>query len=351
MAIGRISGPLLKSNLIRDGVNLAFETDLLYLDVNNSRIGVNTASPTTDLDVNGTTRTTNLTINDQLDVGNIHITGNTISSDLPTITFSPAATNPTIYHARLQVDSLQFTGNTVSTTTTNSNLNISANGTGVINLQSNTNIAGNLDVTGDVTATGNVVVGGNITIGDSTTDTITVNASITSDLVPTTTNTYDIGSPDLQWNNLYVSNVFADTANLVSLSIGQLIFNGNEINTTTGQDLYLRGAGTGGVILDNIKILGNTITNIANNAITEIAQSGTGYFKIVGTNGFVPPRGTELQRPSPSNSVLGMTRYNIVSKALEVYDGVGWASPSGTAGAVSAQVAEDTAISFALSLG
>ncbi len=32
MAIGRISGPLLKSNLIRDGVNLAFETDLLYLD-------------------------------------------------------------------------------------------------------------------------------------------------------------------------------------------------------------------------------------------------------------------------------------------------------------------------------
>jgi hypothetical protein len=351
MAIGRISGPLLKSNLIRDGVNLAFETDLLFLDVNNSRIGVNTASPTTDLDVNGTTRTTNLTINDQLDVGNLHITDNTISSDLSTITFSPAATNPTIYHAKLQVDDLQFTTNTISTTVTNRNLDISANGSGVINLVANTNVTGNLDVTGDVTATGNIVVGGNITIGDSTTDTITVNASITSDLVPTTTNTYDIGSPDLQWNNLYVSNVFADTANLVSLSIGQLIFNGNEINTTTGQDLYLRGAGTGGVILDNIKILGNTITNIANNAITEIAQSGTGYFKIVGTNGFVPPRGTELQRPSPSNSVLGMTRYNIVSKALEVFDGVGWSSPSGSAGAVSAQVAEDTAISFAISLG
>jgi|LauGreDrversion4_1035100.scaffolds.fasta_scaffold00466_8 hypothetical protein len=351
MAIGRISGPLLKSNLIRDGVNLAFETDLLFLDVNNSRIGVNTASPTTDLDVNGTTRTTNLTINDQLDVGNLHITDNTISSDLSTITFSPAATNPTIYHAKLQVDDLQFTTNTISTTVTDRNLDISANGSGVINLVANTNVTGNLDVTGDVTATGNIVVGGNITIGDSTTDTITVNASITSDLVPTTTNTYDIGSPDLQWNNLYVSNVFADTANLVSLSIGQLIFNGNEINTTTGQDLYLRGAGTGGVILDNIKILGNTITNIANNAITEIAQSGTGYFKIVGTNGFVPPRGTELQRPSPSNSVLGMTRYNIVSKALEVFDGVGWSSPSGSAGAVSAQVAEDTAISFAISLG
>ena len=157
MAIGRISGPLLKSNLIRDGVNLAFETDLLFLDVNNSRIGVNTASPTTDLDVNGTTRTTNLTINDQLDVGNLHITDNTISSDLSTITFSPAATNPTIYHAKLQVDDLQFTTNTISTTVTDRNLDISANGSGVINLVANTNVTGNLDVTGDVKINGNTI--------------------------------------------------------------------------------------------------------------------------------------------------------------------------------------------------
>ena len=28
MAIGRISGPLLKANLLREGVNLAFENDL-----------------------------------------------------------------------------------------------------------------------------------------------------------------------------------------------------------------------------------------------------------------------------------------------------------------------------------
>jgi hypothetical protein len=34
MAVGRITGTLLKANLLRDGVDLAFETDLLYLDVN-----------------------------------------------------------------------------------------------------------------------------------------------------------------------------------------------------------------------------------------------------------------------------------------------------------------------------
>ena len=60
MAVGRISGPLLKSNLVRNGIDLAFETNLLYLDVNNSRLGVKTSSPQYELDVNGTTRTTNI---------------------------------------------------------------------------------------------------------------------------------------------------------------------------------------------------------------------------------------------------------------------------------------------------
>ena len=44
MAVGRISGPLLSKNLLRDGVDLAFETDLLYLDVTTGRIGINTST-------------------------------------------------------------------------------------------------------------------------------------------------------------------------------------------------------------------------------------------------------------------------------------------------------------------
>ena len=109
MAIGRISGPLLKSNLIRDGIDLAFETDLLYLDVTNSRISVNKIAPTQALDVDGTTRTTNLIVDTQANIGNLHITGNTISSDLPTITFIPSGNEPTIYHSKLWVDDIQIT--------------------------------------------------------------------------------------------------------------------------------------------------------------------------------------------------------------------------------------------------
>ncbi len=54
MAIGRISGSVLKSNLTRNGTDLAFETSLLYLDVTNSRVGIGTSSPSTTLDVDGT---------------------------------------------------------------------------------------------------------------------------------------------------------------------------------------------------------------------------------------------------------------------------------------------------------
>jgi hypothetical protein len=54
MAIGRISGQMLKSNLLRSGTDLAFETTLLVLDVTNSRVGVGTASPARQLHISGT---------------------------------------------------------------------------------------------------------------------------------------------------------------------------------------------------------------------------------------------------------------------------------------------------------
>ena len=60
MAIGRITGSVLKSNLTRNGVDLAFETNLLYLDVTNNRVGIGTSEPSTELTVNGTLTTTTL---------------------------------------------------------------------------------------------------------------------------------------------------------------------------------------------------------------------------------------------------------------------------------------------------
>ena len=350
MAIGRISGPLLKANLIRDGVDLAFETDLLYLDVTNSRIGVNTTAPTVDLDVNGTIRTTNLILDSGLDVGNLHISGNTIQSDLPTIRFEASAGEATVYHTIVHVDDIQIQGNVISTFNSNANLEFHPNGTGIVDIVGNTNITGNLDVTGNIAATGNVTIGGNITIGDALTDNIVINAAIKSDLIPETDITYDLGSASFRWRRVYANNVIADMLNVPTLDVGNLMFRDNEITTTTGQDLYIDGSGSGGVRLGNFKIVDNVITNMALDAVSQIVQTGTGYFKIQGTNGFVPPRGDDATRPS-AYAVLGMTRYNTNSKALEVWDGATWASPAGTSGAVSGALAQDIAVEFALMLG
>jgi len=355
MAIGRISGPLLKANLVRDNVDLSFrngasDPDILYLDVTNARIGVNTSSPTTDIDVSGTTRTTTLRVDNQLDIGNLSITGNTISSDLNTISFAPSGDDPVVYNSKLQVDDFQIAGNRIETIVSNSNIEFRPNGSGILEIFSNTNIDGNVDITGNLDVDGDVTIGGNITFGDSITDTITINAAIKSNLIPEQDNTFDLGSASFRWRSMYVNDVYADTLNVPTLDVGDLMFRDNEITTTTGLDLKLDGNGSGGVQLANFKFAGNTITNVSNNAITQIAQTGTGYFKIDTTNGFVPPRGNDAQRPT-GYAVLGMTRYNTNSKALEIWDGAAWSSPAGASGAVSEITANDIAASFAIMLG
>ena len=54
MAIGRITGQMLSANLARSGTDLTFETNLLALDVGNSRVGIGTASPATTLHISAT---------------------------------------------------------------------------------------------------------------------------------------------------------------------------------------------------------------------------------------------------------------------------------------------------------
>lgn len=46
MAIGKISGVMLQSDLARQGVDLSIDSNVAYFDVANRRLGVNTASPT-----------------------------------------------------------------------------------------------------------------------------------------------------------------------------------------------------------------------------------------------------------------------------------------------------------------
>jgi hypothetical protein len=214
MAIGRISGPLLKANLLREGVDLAFETDLLYLDVNNSRIGINNSTPQYDLDVTGTTRSTGLEISTLANIADITISGTTIETTQDVLTLGTA--DNVVYQNKLTVDNIDvghIGSNVISTNGTDTNLEIRPNGSGTVEIFADTNVYG------DIVATGSIVAEGNITIGDADTDNVTFNAEIASDIIPDQTNTYNLGSAAKQWQDVYVENFFAGTVDTTSLEV------------------------------------------------------------------------------------------------------------------------------------
>lgn len=82
MAFNKIGGDLLESNLLRS-TDLAFQNDLLYLDVDNNRIGVKTNSPGNfTLDVNGSVRVqSDLTV-----TGDLIVSGQTTQLDTQNLT-------------------------------------------------------------------------------------------------------------------------------------------------------------------------------------------------------------------------------------------------------------------------
>jgi hypothetical protein len=306
MAVGRISGPLLKDNLLRNGVNLAFETDLLYLDVVNSRVGINTKTPTNDLSVNGTTRTTNLYISNSATLGTLTFSGSTVSSLNSTITFSPQGPNATVYQGIALVGNFSLTGNTLSSTNTNGNINFTANGNGSINLNNSVEITGNLHATGNITADGD------ITLGNAPTDTITFDAEIASSIIPKLDNTYNLGSPSLKWASVYTNNI-----GTTSSTFGNVSISGNTITTTTG-DLNLTADGSGSVQIQNIGINNNVISSIGTNANVVLTPQGTGGVIINGASLTIPV-GTTVQRPNPATN--GMIRYNTTLSRYEGYIG------------------------------
>ena len=74
---------------------------------------------------------------------------------------------------------------------------------------------GRLEIAGDSSLTGDVSIGGNINIGDADTDSLTIAADLTSNLVPNADSTFDLGSSTKYWRNQYIDSIIA-TGNISS---------------------------------------------------------------------------------------------------------------------------------------
>jgi hypothetical protein len=125
--LGRISGPLLADNLLRNGTNLAFDTQVLYLDVVNKRIGANNSAPATDLYTPTAIDSTNITVDTASTIANFYITTNNIQNATASITLGSPVITP-----GLSTANLYLSANTIANTVTNNDINITANGTGQI---------------------------------------------------------------------------------------------------------------------------------------------------------------------------------------------------------------------------
>ena len=124
---------------------------------------------------------------------------------------------------RLDVDDLRLDGNSLTVTTLNQNLILSANGTGVIDLQSSMLTLGQT-VTGTMTITGqlnidNIRLDGNVISSQNLNGDITVTPNgtgsfITSSLFrPSADNTLDLGTASFRFNDLFLGGDISNGTN------------------------------------------------------------------------------------------------------------------------------------------
>jgi hypothetical protein len=186
--LGRISGQLLKDDLTRNGHDLTFDNDLLHLDVTNRRIGIKKTNPDYELDVNGTTKTTDLIVTTQSDLADLTVLGDTITSNTGTLNLTNNTNDQVTVTAKLVIDDIDINTNIISTNSENTNLEFRPHGTGSVDIYANTNVYG------DVYVSGNIRADGNITVGDANTDNITIRADVNSNIIPDADITYTLGN-------------------------------------------------------------------------------------------------------------------------------------------------------------
>ena len=152
--------------------------------------------------------------------------------------------------------------------------------------------------------------------------------------------------------NNTVANLTKDRFQVNKLAVDDIEIDGNRISTvTTDTDLELDAQGTGQVKFSNFGFNSNQITNLVSNSVTEFRNTNNGYVKFAGTYGLVIPVGDNTNKPGAPYVEEGMIRWNTADGRVEVYDGTSWGSVVGTSGGISFADAEDLAISLAISLG
>lgn len=231
---------------------------------------------------------------------------------------------------------LKDAGTTYGTFTSNSgNLTLKSGTTTAITFTgANADFAGTLDVTGNAKFDANVTIDGNTVIGSANTDTVAVNAKISTALIPTTDSSFNLGSASAYWADSYLDSV--TTTGNVTIG-GDLTVNGgadftnttlNNVNDpTTAQQAATKNyvdtainnliAGAPGTLdtLDEIAAAinddNNVYTTLTTSIATKLSLSGgtmTGQIAMGGnkiTGAAAPTTGSDLTNKTYVDGILG----------------------------------------------
>ena len=236
--LGRISGPLLEQNLVRNNVDLKFSnttfdsTALLYLNVSDGKIGIKNDTPYFDFDVNSDIRTTNLSIDNIGKIDNIVLRADgTFTTTLGPINIMPQIAGSYMNFQRIRSDDLDFNDNTISGTTSNQTIELKPSGTGTVEVSSSTNIYGNLGITGNITIDGNLTKLGDLIVGDELYDpdtglgdTVEIVPDFSQSIIPGDDNLWDLGRDQLdssprRWNQIYITDNLVNTDLVLPLEV------------------------------------------------------------------------------------------------------------------------------------
>jgi hypothetical protein len=171
---------------------------------------------------------------------------------------------------QLDAEGVRIKDNTVTTLASNANLELSASGTGVVDVRSAMTTVGQT-VTGDINVTGavrvdNIKIDANAIVATNSNGAILINPNGT-------------GSITLGGNTVNVPSIL--TAHTVYVDSEMKMGPAAKISpSVTNDDVVIESNGTGSVVLDQVSITDNKITTHVSNADLQLDTDGTGYLDI-----------------------------------------------------------------------
>tara|TARA_B100001057_G_scaffold27524_1_gene25295 strand:- start:229 stop:1737 length:1509 start_codon:yes stop_codon:yes gene_type:complete len=185
-------------------------------------------------------------------------------------TASIATTGTHTITGQADIDAVRIKDNSITTNASNANLELSANGTGIINIKDAMTTVGQ-------TITGNVVIDGRIDVDNiaiSGNGIIATNSGGGINLNPNATGQVTIGGSVVS-----VPAMLAAT----DINVTSSLFLGAGATITTNvsnADINIEADGVGSVLVDQVRIKDNLITTSVSNADLQLDTDGTGFIDI-----------------------------------------------------------------------